>query len=332
MAWVPAAIMAGGNVVGGLMQGNAARGAADTSAAAQLEAARIAADAARFRPVGITTNFGTSNFGFDSSGNLSSAGYKLSPELQAMQDQIMGYTRQGLGDVGMLQNLGRGYLAQTPEQAAADWMQKQQTLLQPSRQQQYAQMQQGLFNTGRSGLSVAQGGNLGAANPEAQAYYNALAQQDAALAAQAMQQGQNQTTYGLGLLSSAYAPFQTGLGVSSTIEQLGQTPLDIGAQLGGRSAQAGAIQAQSLLAGGMGAAKTMQAANSFSPLGSAITGLSQNPYFGYGLSNYLNQSPTSMTYSPMNYVGATPVNYGFDSIGGIGMTAGGGTGLKGLWQ
>lgn len=295
MGWESAAIMAGGNILGGMLSGNSARGAASDSAAAQLEAARIAADAQRFRPVGVTSRFGTSNFGFDSSGNLTSAGYQMSPELQALQDQIMGYTRQGLGDVGILQALGRGYLAQTPEQAAADWMQKQQALLQPSRQQQYAQTQQNLFNTGRGGLSVAQGGSLGAANPELQAYYNALAQQDAQLAAQAMQQGQNQTTFGAGLLSSAYAPFQTGLGIGSSIEQLAQSPLDIGAQLGGRSATAGANVGQTLLAGGLGAARTMQAANSFSPLGSVLTGFSQNPQVASSLGTWLGNSPSWTT-------------------------------------
>lgn len=270
------------------IQAGATRDAANASARAQIEAARIAADAARFRPVGITSRFGTSNFQFDNNGYLTGAGYQLSPELQAMQDQIMGYTRQGLGDVGTLQALGRGYLAETPEQAAASWMQKQQALLQPSRDLQRAQIQQNLFNRGRGGLAVAQGGNLGAANPELQAYYNALAQQDLGLAAQAQQAGQQQAQFGLGLLSSAYAPFQTGLGTASTIEQLGQTPLDIGAQLGGRSAQAGASQAQSLLAGGLGAAKTLQAANQTSPFAAGLYGLSQSPLGAYADQRLMN--------------------------------------------
>lgn len=295
MGWESAAIMAGGNILGGMLSGDAARGAASDSAAAQLQAAQIAADAQRFRPVGITSRFGTSNFGFDSSGNLTSAGYQLSPELQDLQNQIMASTRASLGDVGQLQALGRGYLAQTPQQAAADWMAKQQALLQPSRDLQYSNLQQNLFNTGRGGLSVAQGGGLGAANPELQAYYNAIAQQDLGLAAQAQQQGQNQTTFGLGLLSSAYAPFQTGLGLGSTIEQLGQSPLDIGAQLGGRSATAGANVGRTLLEGGMGAAKTMQAANAYSPLGSALTGLSQNSQFGNALGNWMGSVPSWTT-------------------------------------
>jgi hypothetical protein len=70
------------------------RGAAETSAKAQLEAARIAAEAAKFRPVGVTTRYGTSNFQFDPSGYLSGAGYTVSPELQAYQDRLQGSYRK----------------------------------------------------------------------------------------------------------------------------------------------------------------------------------------------------------------------------------------------
>lgn len=290
MSWMPAAISAGANLLGASLSSNAARGAADTSAAASLEAARLAAEAQKFRPVGITSRFGTSSFQFDPSGYLTGAGYTLSPELQAMQDQIMASTRASLGDVTKTQELARGYLSQTPEQAAQQWMSNQQSLLAPSRDLQRSQIQQSLFNTGRGGLSVAQGGNLGAANPEMQAYYNALAQQDLGLAAQADQYGRDRVNYGLGLLSSAYSPFQTGLGLGQTIEQLGQTPLDIGAKLGGRSAEAGANVGQSLLSGGLNAAKIMQSANSFSPLGSTLMGLGQNQNFSSGMANWLGGS------------------------------------------
>jgi hypothetical protein len=64
----------------------AAQNAANTSANAQLEAARIGADVQRFKPVGITTRFGRSQFGFDPEVNLQSAGYTASPEIQALQD------------------------------------------------------------------------------------------------------------------------------------------------------------------------------------------------------------------------------------------------------
>ena len=89
---IAAGIGAGASLLGGSMQAKAAKSAAETSAKAQLEAARIAAEAAKFRPVGVTTRYGTSNFQFDPSGYLSGAGYTVSPELQAYQDRLQALT------------------------------------------------------------------------------------------------------------------------------------------------------------------------------------------------------------------------------------------------
>jgi hypothetical protein len=119
-----------------------------------------------------------------------------------------------------------------------------------------------------------------------EAYYNAMAQQDAGLATQAQQQGRDATAFGAGLfgtgtsiMNGAYAPMQTALGLGSTIESLGQAPLDLGAQLGGRSAQAGSQVGQFLMSGGNNAALTMQKANSFNPYGSALMGAANNTGF-----------------------------------------------------
>jgi hypothetical protein len=87
---IPALIAAGGAIIGGAMAGRSAEKAARTSADAQIQAARIAAEEARFRPVGITTRFGQSQFGFDDQGRLTSAGYTVSPELQALQERLLG--------------------------------------------------------------------------------------------------------------------------------------------------------------------------------------------------------------------------------------------------
>ena len=62
MAWVPAAIIGGSQLLGGILGGNSARSAAETSANAQLQAGQLAAEAQKFRPVGITSRFGTSSF------------------------------------------------------------------------------------------------------------------------------------------------------------------------------------------------------------------------------------------------------------------------------
>lgn len=281
MPWV----IAGGAVLGGMLSGNAAKDAANTSANAQLAAANTAADAQKFRPVGMTTNFGTSNFQFNPQGYLTGASYQLSPELQAQQNQIMGGARQNLSDAALLSSLGRSYIGQNPQEVAQNWLNKQNQLLQPQRELQRSQIQESLFNRGRGGLSVAQGGGLGSANPEMQAYYNAIAQQDAQNALNAQQYGQQQLTFGQGLLTGAYAPYQNAIGLASTLEQLGQSPLDIGAQLGGRTATAGANVGQTLFQAGTNAARTMQAANAYSPMGSTISSLSTNPAFGSAVAN-----------------------------------------------
>ena len=343
-------IGAAGSLVGGMMAGDAASSAAGTSAAAQLESARLAAEAQKFRPVGITSRFGKSNFQMDDKGYLTGAGYELSPELKAYQDRLMALSGSRLSEAELadqryagfvpasqqLFGLGSQYMAQSPEDVATRYMQRQQDLLAPSRERQLAQLQNQLYQTGRGGLSVGATGmrpgggqGLRAANPEMEAYYNALAQQDAALAAQAEQAGQQQIMFGTGLygaganllgqreaaLASSLNPFTTTLGGASTLESLGQQPLDIGAQLGGKSATAGANVGQSLLTGGMSAAKTVQAANSYSPFGTAIQGLSSNPQLTGALGQYL-QGGNQPAYNQPSYMNSAPVNNASSSYWG----------------
>jgi hypothetical protein len=324
---MPAAfITAGASLLGGAMQGDAARSAARTSADAQLRAAQIAADAAKFRPVGITTRYGTSNFQFDPSGYVSGAGYNVSPELRAYQDRLQGLTERGLTQAEIAQKqylplstsaeslfgLGELYLQQTPEQTAQKYMESQYNLLAPSRERQLAQLQNQLYQQGRSGLSVGGTGlrpgggeGLRATSPEMEAYYNALAQQDLQIASQADQAGQQRTAFGAGLLGSgsqlmsqyqagqvgALNPFTTYLGAGQEIESMGQQPLTLGAALGGQSAAYGANAGQSLLRGGVSAALTQQQANAYNPFSEALQNLASRPQFGQGLENYFNRPP-----------------------------------------
>jgi hypothetical protein len=341
--------VAGAGLIGGYLAGESAKSAAETSAAGQRQSAQMAADAARFRPVGVTTRFGSSNFQTDEQGNLIGAGYNVSPELQAYQDQLRALSQQQIqqglmapqqyaplqGAAGGLFNLGQQYLAQSPEQVAQKYIEQQQNLLAPSRERQYAQLQNQLFQTGRGGLSVGATGarpsgaqGLGASNPELEAYYNAMAQQDAQLAAQAQAAGQQQVAFGTGLFGSgsqllgqyqagqvgALSPFQTSLGLGSTIEQMGQTPLDISAQLGGRTATAGANVGQALLSGGINAARTAQAGNAYNPLANVLQGIGTNPYLGQAVTQY--RQPYVNAQQQMNQYGAENV-YGFGGQGTV---------------
>ena len=324
-----ALITAGAGLLGGYLQGRSAKKAAETQANAQREAAQISANEARFRPVGITTRFGQSNFQYGPGGQVTGAGYNISPEMQAYQDRLMALSGQGLTQAEQAQQqfaplqagaqglfgLGQQYLAQSPQEAAQQYMARQQDLLAPTRERQMAQLQNTLFQQGRGGLSVGATGarpsgaaGLGATTPEMEAYYNALAQQDAALAAQAMQAGQQQTTFGAGLLGtagnlmtqgyqgqvSALAPYQAYLGGVGSLAAQGQQALELGSALGGRIANP--TGANALMQGGMASAQTQAAANAYNPFATALVNASSNPAFQRGIQGMFgggSSTPTS---------------------------------------
>jgi hypothetical protein len=474
------------NLGAGYLQNQQNQQASNNYAQAQIEAAKIAAEAARFKPVGVTTRFGQSNFRFDDKGNLVSAGYTLSPEMKAQQDAIMGAitgnrsqgmmqpknSQQPIGilpngqpnyqySIGMPQNpnqppmlqvagaranggpvaggqtylvgengpelftaptnggiipnqvgnamanqsggmmfaggtpgfysgtpaqqarpvtalptggpdmfaggtpgfysgtpaqqlrgglpvansdgmvyaggtpgfydggarptayrgspsapttpgllgqavgaqettaplgqgsqslfnLGQGYLATSPQEQAARYMQEQQALLAPSRERGLAQLQNQMHQQGRTGLATGGTSTMGAANPELEAFYNAQRQQDLALASQATQGGQQYAQFGAGLLgtggemlrnmygtqSAAYQPYQTALGMMTGIEGLGQNAMDIGINLGSSGANAGANIGRMLQQGYGNAAEGRRQADQYSPWANLLQGAS----------------------------------------------------------
>ena len=324
--------VAGASLLGGYLQGESAKSAAQTSADAQLRAAQMAAEASKFRPVGVTSRYGTSQFTTDAQGNLTGAGYNVSPEYQAYQQQLSGLMgqqlQQGLGAqqqyaplttaAGGLFNLGQQYLAQSPQQAAEQYMANQQALLAPSRERESALLANQLSNTGRTGLSVAQGGGLLSANPEQAALAHAMAMQDLQLAASATQAGQQQTAFGAGLLGQyqqgqigALSPFQNTLGVQSGIEQLGQNPLTLGAGLGGQAAAYGANSGRFISQGAQAAAPMQFQANAWNPLATTLQGVGTNPYFMQSMMQPYNQAQQAM-----NQYGAENV-YGYGGKGQV---------------
>ena len=344
---VEAAII-GGNLLGGVLQGRSAERAARTQAAAQTEAARLAAEEARFRPVGITTRFGRSMFEYGPDDRVTGAGYELSPEFRAYQERLLGLAGQGLTQAEMapqqfapltaagqrLFGLGEQYLAETPEQVAARFMQSQQALLAPSRERQLAAIQNQNFQTGRSGLAVGGTGlrpgggeGLRAANPELEAYYNALAQQDARIAAEAQEAGQRQLAFGTGLFGTgaqmfdlygrgqvgALAPYQAYLGGATGLEDLAQQPLNVGINIGARGMSPAAAQAQ--LTGLTGAARSQFMADAYNPFATALTGFAQNPYLARGVAGMFG-APMTANAGGYGYGGfGTGYGYGQQDIG-----------------
>jgi hypothetical protein len=276
-------------VIGGVIGGNKAAKAAGAQAAELRAAGNTAFESSRFRPVGVTTAFGTSNYTVDpTTGALTGAGYSLTPEMQAIQGGLlsqaggmgMDFTGQGLQGAQSLFNLGQQYLAESPQQAAQNYMAQQQALLQPSRDQAQAGLTQNLFNTGRGGVAVAQGGGMGAANPEQQALLNAQAMQDLQLASQAQQQGMRQAEFGAGLFgagaqaaTAGYSPLQTALTGAASLDKLGQQSLGLGMDLGNTASAANARASQLRLGTAAPAAQAQFASSSWSPWASALGGL-----------------------------------------------------------
>ena len=255
------------------------RAAGEQAAAQQSQAARDAAQAAAFRPVGMTTRFGSSQFTREIDPRtgmpyISAAGYTSAPELAALQNQLFGGFSEGAGfaqqqgqQLGalapaaqqlfglggqilptsyqtapsaeaqllssqfqqaqqglmptsfqtqaspeaqayaqQLQRTGAGYLAQSPEEARAEYVRTQQAALAPGQEQQLAGIRNQLFQTGRGGLATGGtvAGGMQQTNPELAAYYNSLAQQNLNIGAGAEQAAQQRQTLGLGMLGQGY--------------------------------------------------------------------------------------------------------------------------------
>jgi hypothetical protein len=312
------ALISGGlNTGAGLLQQQTSREAA-IRAQQMIDAETAAAkQAAQFRPVGMTTRFGTSQFQVDPrTGQLTSAGYTLSPEAKNAQDRLVALAEQGLQQAEGAQaqfaplqtgaqnlfNLGNQYLAQSPQDVAQNYLNQQMALLQPGRELELANLQNRLQQQGRGGLAVAQGGALGATTPELQALFNARAQQEAQLAANAQQYGQQNVAFGAGLLGqgagamgqyyggqqAAYAPYTTALGQVTGLEQLAQQPLTMGAALGQQAAQAGANVGQLGLRGAeQSVALATGRAATTNPYSTLLGGLGSAPAFGTAAGNAL---------------------------------------------
>lgn len=251
--------------------------AANQASGNAVTSANQAAQMAQFRPVGVTTRFGRSGFNYGPQGELVGAGYQVAPDIAAMREGLIGMAGTGLSQAQIAQamqpgitaagqglfNLGQQYVAQTPQEAAQQFMTQQQGLLAPGREQQLAQLTNQQQQQGRLGLATgatSAGYGMGspglqASNPQMAAYYNAMAMQDAQLAAQANQAGQQQVTFGQGLMrggidlqnqgyglqSNALTPYTNLIGGAQNTENLGLNALSLGQGLG--SAAAGSNQA-----------------------------------------------------------------------------------------
>ena len=311
----------GATTAAGLLQQQTSKEAA-VKAQAMIDAETAAAKtAAQFRPIGMTTRFGTSQFVVDpKTGQLTSAGYTLSPEAKNAQDRFLTLAGQGLTQAEQAQQqfaplqtgaqrlfeLGQGYLAKTPQDVAQNYLNQQMALLQPGRETELANLQNRLQQQGRGGLSVAQGGTMGATTPELQALYNARAQQEALLAANAQRAGQQDVLFGAGLLGqgstamgnyyagqqSAYAPYTTALQQVTGLESAAQQPFTLSTGLAEKTSAAGSRMGELGLRGaGQSVALATGPAATNNPYASAISGLAANPLFGQYVGGLFGSTP-----------------------------------------
>jgi hypothetical protein len=264
----------------------AIQSASQQSTQQQLEATRRAEQFATFKPVGVTTAFGQSNFGFDpTTGQLTSAGYTATPQVATQRERLFG--------------LGAEALPTTADTAALQqqYLEQQRGLLAPSREQQLAQLRNRQYQRGTGGLATggtvagyAPGaGGLMQTNPEMAAYYNALAREDATLAS-------NAPTYAQNLLNQRIATGTNLFTQAGALETMAQQPLTLGAGLGAQASTAGSRAGLYGLTGAQGAAQTQlygNVAGASGQLGQAqglLTGVS--PYLqqagNYAINNWLS--------------------------------------------
>ena len=255
--------------VGALGTGYAANQAANAATSSAETAARMA----QFRPVGVTTRFGKSGFNYDpTTGQLIGAGYQVAPDVAAAREGLMGLAGTGIGQAQAQQaqqaginqagqglfNLGQSYIGQNPQAVAQQYMNQQQQLLAPGREQQMAQLYNQQQQQGRMGLATggtmagyaAGDPGLAATNPTIAAAMNARAQQDAQLAANAQTFGNQQVTFGQGLMTGglglqgtgyglqnqALAPYTNYMAGATGLENQGLNALTQGTALGGAAA------------------------------------------------------------------------------------------------
>ena len=176
------------SIVGGLLGGagslyqGSTNQAANQALAEQLrQAGQTAQQQSIFRPVGTTTRFGTSSFTVDPiTGQLTAAGYTVTPEMKAYQDRLSALAAQGLTGAEAARaayeplktgatdifNLGQQYLAESPEAARKRYIEQQTALVAPQQEQQLANIRNQLYQTGRGGLATGAtaAGNMAATN------------------------------------------------------------------------------------------------------------------------------------------------------------------------
>jgi hypothetical protein len=233
-----------GGTIGGMLDGNDTSGLSAYGQQNQA-AAQAAADAAKFKPYSLTTGFGKSFFDTEKQ----TAGYDIDPRLAAFRDQLYGQAEQALGQLG----------STNPQAEAQKYVDQQMGLLAPTRQAEDMALRQKMLGGGRIGLGLSSGyvggDGQGLVNPDQFGLNLARERANAEIGAAGTAYGQNMIDK---LISRGTGLFTSGAG----IEQLGMSPLTMGADLGKAGVASGNAQGQALLSGGQAAANANLASSS----------------------------------------------------------------------
>lgn len=208
--------IAGGvlGAVGGYLGGKKIAKGLGQQGALMQAAGDKAAGMAQFKPVAmVATPFGSTT---------GTGGYTVSPEIQALQQQLSGLYSQSLGQAEQAQGmmpqfqqaaqgllgLGQQYISQSPEQARQQYMSEQMAALRPYDIEEEQRLASSVFGRGRGGLSVGAGGQ-----PELQALSEARNRRNLQLAAAADQAAQQRIGFGAGLFGQGAQTLGQGYGI-----------------------------------------------------------------------------------------------------------------------
>ena len=168
--------------------------------------------ATTFKPFTVTTPTGTGSIGASGGLNLG-----LSPEQQAMQQQLGAFTTSAFNVLGTPESRAEeqanviGMLTQDPTQRAGreqDIFNRMLATQLPEQERQRMALEERLFNQGRGGVTTSQYGGT----PEQLALEKAIAEQQAGLGVSAMEQARQE---------QALQSQQTLAGLGETRERLG---------------------------------------------------------------------------------------------------------------
>jgi len=266
-------------VLGGLLQKDAAKKAA----AGQVEAARIAAEAAEFDPYNVQGLFGQAIFDQDAGTARFDPSQFTSGITGALQDPVQGLIGQRQTDIGRLAQQGAtGFLSQAlttdPFDVAQQRFGQLESILSPGRERQREALESRLLRQGRLGST---GGSL-----QQEGLETAIEQsrQQGLFDIFNQAQAQQQSQIGLGQQLGLFGQQQQEVGLGQALNRLKalgdieaqqRASIDLGGVLGGRQSAAGAqagafgLQgAQSDAAAQLGAAQGLSSA--IGNIGSAI--------------------------------------------------------------